>query len=95
MGDTFLTMADLPSEEVIRRSVLTVFRRTKGKKGDDSDKAKKRGRERSSTFTGQREVSSNDGRGGEVKKGIRAIMRMLSKPQLRGGESSPSNDYRH
>lgn len=86
-------MADLPSDEAIRRSVLWGFKRTKGKKGTDTENHKKRGRERSSTFTGQKPDVSKERKGGEVKKGLRTIMRMLSKPQLRG-EGAPANGDR-
>ncbi|KAI0339260.1 hypothetical protein BDW22DRAFT_1431862 [Trametopsis cervina] len=92
MGDTFLTRVDLPSEAAIRQSVLSGILRMNSRKSPEGEK-KKRGRERSSTFTGQRNVAGKDGKtagGGEVRKGFRTLMKMLSKTQLRTAEGSPS-----
>ncbi|KAI0695252.1 hypothetical protein BC835DRAFT_965073 [Cytidiella melzeri] len=89
MGDTFLTSVDLPSEAVIRQSVLRGgFLRTKGAEGEKGGK-RRGGRERSATLTSQQNTrGGKDGKGaggGEVRKGFRTLLRMLSKPQLRTG----------
>ncbi len=95
MPDTFLSSVNLPSEAVIRQSILSGFIKMNSRKGAEADKGKRRGRERSSTFTSQRNVPGKENKGGEVRKGFRSIIRMLSKPQLRSGTaegSSPSGD---
>lgn len=92
LNDTFLSSVGLPSEAVIRQSILSGFIKMNSRRSAEPDKSKRRGRERSSTFTGQRDTApGKDGKAGEMRRGFRTLMRMLSKPQLRGGEGSPSS----
>ncbi|KAI0084943.1 hypothetical protein BDY19DRAFT_466740 [Irpex rosettiformis] len=94
MNETFLSSVDLPSEAVIRQSILSGFIKMNNRKGAEPGKGKRRGRERSSTFTGQRSAPGKDSKGGEVKKGFRSIIRMLSKSQLRPGPTEGSSASR-
>ncbi len=92
MGHTFLTRVDLPSEDTIRQGVAV----SKAVMASNQRGRKRKGRERAYTFTGHREGSGKDSKGGsEMKKGWRSIVRMLSKPHLGGdthGNGNPKGD---
>lgn len=81
MADTFLTYSDLPSEAAIREGVATGSIKLNAFKGA----GKKRGRrERAYTFGGQRDTKDGkDNKGGEVRRGFRTLMKMLSKSQMK------------
>lgn len=86
MADTFLSRSDLPSEAAIREGVATGSSKLNAFKGA----GKKRGRrERSYTFGGQRDVKDGkDNKGGEVRRGFRTLMKMLSKSQIKDTASA-------
>ncbi|GJE93999.1 hypothetical protein PsYK624_101670 [Phanerochaete sordida] len=93
MGDTFLSSVELPSEHAIRAGVAS----SSGRRRAGEAKAGGRRRARAYTFTGRdsRERGAPEGAGqgqgrdargggGEVRRGLRTIMRMLSRAHLRG-----------
>ncbi|EKM53088.1 uncharacterized protein PHACADRAFT_210808 [Phanerochaete carnosa HHB-10118-sp] len=95
MGDTFLSSVELPSETAIRAGVASGSGRLRGARGDaEGKKGAGRRRARAYTFTGrdsrdrdrrdEGRDASERGAGGEVRKGLRTIMKMLSKAHLRG-----------
>ena len=77
MGDTFLSSVDLPSEEAIREGVATGSIKLSG--------GPRKRRARAYTFTGRDNKDGKDTKGnGEVRKGFRTIMKMLSKAHIKG-----------
>lgn len=93
MGETFLTNTYLPSEDAIKAGVAHGLGKAVAKVGAGVMKK----RERANTFTASRATpgsgsGSGPAKGVEVKRGWRSIVKMLSKPQLRGGGSSSGRD---
>ena len=95
MPGTFLASTFLPSEDVMKAGVARGKNGMGGSASEPGAPAPKRrgGRERASTFTGSRSAPKNESKGGsspEARKGWRSIVKMLSRPQLRGGAQASS-----
>lgn len=88
-SDTFLSSVELPSETAIRAGVATGSIRLNAARGDSGSSYPKQRRARAYTFTGRgsQDKEGKEGKAGEVRKGFRTIMKMLSKAHLKGDAS--------